>query len=82
MVSSFECLYYLLPFLDHHCVYLYFHIRYRPSLPVSYVSSTLGFADDDECVDFLLGVEAILLDGHSAIDCKQTHSKLASIPTN
>lgn len=62
-------------------LYVMLPFRFRPSLPVSYISSNLGFTDDAECLDFLVGMEAALLDGNSAIDCKLTHSKL-TVPSN
>ena len=59
----------------YYCL-LCFWFRYRPSLPVSYISGVLAFTDDAECLDFLVSMEAVILEGASAVDCKLTHSKL------
>ena len=50
--------------------------RYRPTLPVSYVSRILGFTCLKECTKFLESVDAVLLEDGMTIECKLTLSKL------
>ena len=55
---------------------LFLPFRYRPSLPISYIGKILEFPDEEECLAFLVGMDAVLLDENSSVDCKLTHSKL------
>lgn len=43
---------------------------YRPTLPVAFIQSELGFTDEDECRKFLMEVGATLTAQGSKVDCK------------
>lgn len=52
--------------------------RYRPTLRVSFISTELGFASDEECVCFLEDAGAVMDGGSTTVDCKLTSTKLSS----
>ena len=52
--------------------------RYRPTLAVSFISVELGFANDEECLSFLVNAGAVLDRESTKVDCKLTSSKLSS----
>lgn len=58
-----------------------FSYRYRPTLTVSYVSQTLAFDSEEDCLAFLDGVEAVLDGSRSNIDCKLSLAKLNASPS-
>ena len=55
-----------------------FFFRYRPTLPVPFISAELGFTSDEECLSFLVDVGAVLDRESTKMDCKLTSSKLSS----
>ena len=53
-------------------------LRYRPTLPVPFISTELGFTSDEECLSFLVNAGAVLDRESTKMDCKLTSSKLSS----
>ena len=52
-------------------------ISHHPKLPVSYLSGVLAFQAEEDCLAFLVAVEAVLAAGTpAAVDCKPTQAKL------
>ena len=52
-------------------------LRYRPSLPVWFITQELEFNTTDDCVAFLTGVGVVLDPAHQVMDCKLTVPKLS-----
>ena len=50
--------------------------RYRPTLNVEFISSQLCFESVDQCVEFLSGCGAVLVDQGRTMDCKQSIGRL------
>ena len=50
--------------------------RYRPTLPVWFVTQELEFDSTEDCVAFLTGLEVVLDPAYQVVDCKQTVPKL------
>ena len=64
------------------CLALYYctpslPLRYRPSLPVWFITQELEFNTTDDCVAFLTGVGVVLDPAHQVMDCKLTVPKLS-----
>ena len=57
--------------------HVYTQLRYRPNLPVSYVSEVLGFSNLEDCLAFLVSLDVVLVN-NSSMDCKLTQTKLNS----
>lgn len=43
---------------------------YRPTLPVAFIQSELGFTDQEECKKFLMEVGATMTADGSKVDCR------------
>jgi hypothetical protein len=52
---------------------------YRPSLPISFVQSILGFSQQQDCTSFLAQFEMKFIDNDN-IDCKM--SRVVAVATN
>lgn len=50
---------------------------YRPNLPVSYISHVLSFESEEDCLAFLISVDAVLVGDRTTVDCKLTQAKLS-----
>ncbi len=55
-----------------------FH-SYRPNLSVSYISGVLGFSSEEDCLAFLVGMEAVMTADGASVDCKLMQAKLTSV---
>ena len=54
--------------------------RYRPTLPVDQVKTSLGFASLEDCTAFLTGLEVTYTAAdESKIDCKASAAKMQAI---
>ena len=58
------------------CITALVLFRYRPTLSVDFISSQLCFESVDQCVEFLSGCGAVLVDQGRTIDCKQSLGRL------
>ncbi len=61
--------------------FLAFPTRYRPTLPVKVVESSLGFASTDECVSYLKDLNFVLSPDGAKIDpkSKENNEALAAL---